>query len=87
MDDARAAGVDIFTMGQYLQPTKKHLPVVEFVDAREVRALGAPRRKQGLSSGRLEPALAQLLPRGAGLLRFLARSSAQPRVPALGWYS
>ena len=31
MDDARATGVDIFTMGQYLQPSKKHLPVVEFV--------------------------------------------------------
>jgi lipoic acid synthetase len=31
MDDARAAGVDIFTMGQYLQPTKRHLEVVEFV--------------------------------------------------------
>ena len=31
MDDARAAGVDIFTMGQYLQPTKKHLPVVDFI--------------------------------------------------------
>ncbi|MBV8246300.1 MAG: lipoyl synthase [Candidatus Eremiobacteraeota bacterium] len=31
MDDARAAGVDIFTLGQYLQPTKKHLSVVEFV--------------------------------------------------------
>jgi len=31
MDDARAAGVDIFTMGQYLQPTKHHLLVDEFV--------------------------------------------------------
>jgi len=31
MDDARAAGVDIFTMGQYLQPTKRHLTVREFV--------------------------------------------------------
>ena len=31
MDDARAVGVDIFTMGQYLQPTKRHLKVVEFV--------------------------------------------------------
>jgi lipoic acid synthetase len=31
MDAARAAGVDIFTMGQYLQPTKRHLNVVEFV--------------------------------------------------------
>ncbi len=31
MDDARAIGVDIFTMGQYLQPTKRHLKVEEFV--------------------------------------------------------
>jgi lipoic acid synthetase len=31
MDDARRAGVDIFTIGQYLQPTKKHLPVETFV--------------------------------------------------------
>ena len=31
MDDARAIGVDIFTMGQYLQPTKRHLRVAEFV--------------------------------------------------------
>ncbi len=31
MDAARTAGVDIFTMGQYLQPTKRHLDVVEFV--------------------------------------------------------
>ena len=31
MDDARAVGVDIFTMGQYLQPTNRHLDVIEFV--------------------------------------------------------
>lgn len=31
MDAARGAGVDIFTLGQYLQPTKRHLPVVEYV--------------------------------------------------------
>jgi lipoic acid synthetase len=31
MDDARAIGVDILTMGQYLQPTKRHLKVEEFV--------------------------------------------------------
>ncbi|HEU4717470.1 MAG TPA: lipoyl synthase, partial [Bacteroidia bacterium] len=31
MDDLVNAGVEIFTIGQYLQPTKKHLPVVEFV--------------------------------------------------------
>ena len=31
MDDLRAAGCDVLTIGQYLQPTKQHLPVVEFI--------------------------------------------------------
>ncbi|MFC2176361.1 lipoyl synthase [Bacteroidota bacterium] len=31
MDDLRGVGVDILTLGQYLQPTKKHLQVVEFI--------------------------------------------------------
>ncbi|MFN3874741.1 MAG: lipoyl synthase [Flavobacteriales bacterium] len=31
MDDLRSVGVDILTLGQYLQPTKQHLPVAEFV--------------------------------------------------------
>lgn len=31
MDDLRAVGVDILTLGQYLQPTLKHLPVKEFI--------------------------------------------------------
>jgi lipoic acid synthetase len=31
MDDLLAVGVDILTLGQYLQPTRKHLPVEEFI--------------------------------------------------------
>jgi len=31
MEDLRSVGVDILTLGQYLQPTKEHLPVVEFI--------------------------------------------------------
>ncbi len=31
MRDLRAANCDLLTLGQYLQPTLKHLPVVEFV--------------------------------------------------------
>lgn len=31
MDDLRSVGVDIMTIGQYLQPTPKHLPVKEFI--------------------------------------------------------
>lgn len=31
MDDLRSVGVDILTLGQYLQPTPKHLPVADFI--------------------------------------------------------
>lgn len=31
MDDLRSVGVEVITIGQYLQPTKKHLPVKEFI--------------------------------------------------------
>lgn len=31
MDDLRSVGVDILTLGQYLQPTKAHLAVQEFI--------------------------------------------------------
>ncbi len=31
MKDLREVGVDILTLGQYLQPTPKHLPVLEFI--------------------------------------------------------
>ena len=31
MEDLRAVDVDILTLGQYLQPTPRHLPIAEFV--------------------------------------------------------
>jgi lipoic acid synthetase len=31
MEDLRTVGLDILTLGQYLQPTPKHLPVAEFI--------------------------------------------------------
>ena len=31
MNDLRSVGVSIMTIGQYLQPSKKHLPVVEYI--------------------------------------------------------
>jgi len=31
MEDLKEANVDIITIGQYLQPSKKHLPVIEFI--------------------------------------------------------
>ncbi len=32
MEDLRRAGCDYLTIGQYLQPTLKHLPVVEYIE-------------------------------------------------------
>lgn len=39
MDDMRSAGVDFLTVGQYLQPTRKHAEVKRFVPPDEFRAL------------------------------------------------
>jgi lipoic acid synthetase len=40
LEDLRRAGCDILTLGQYLQPTLKHLPVVEFVSPAKFEAYG-----------------------------------------------
>jgi lipoyl synthase len=38
MHDLREVGVDFLTIGQYLQPTPKHLPVVEFITPEQFQA-------------------------------------------------
>ena len=38
MDDLRSADVDFLTMGQYLQPTRKHHPIREFVTPEAFKA-------------------------------------------------
>jgi lipoic acid synthetase len=43
MEDLASVGVDVLTLGQYLQPTKKHLPVHRFVhpdEFKELREIG-----------------------------------------------
>ena len=47
MQDLRNAGCDILTLGQYLQPTLRHLPVVEFVSPEHFAALGSVAREMG----------------------------------------
>jgi lipoic acid synthetase len=37
MDDLRSAEVDFLTIGQYLQPTRKHHPVIRFVPPEEFK--------------------------------------------------
>ena len=38
MDDLRSADVDFMTIGQYLQPSKKHHPVKKFVTPDEFKS-------------------------------------------------
>ena len=48
--DLRRAGCDILTLGQYLQPTLKHLPVKEFVSPEKFAELGRRAEAMGLST-------------------------------------
>ncbi len=41
MDDMRSADIDFLTLGQYLQPTRKHHPVARFVTPEEFEAYKA----------------------------------------------
>jgi lipoic acid synthetase len=47
MDDMRSAGVDFITIGQYLQPTRKHAPVDRFVSPEEFQALATIATSKG----------------------------------------
>ena len=47
MDDLRSVGCEVFTIGQYLQPTKRHIEVKEFVSPEIFEKY----RKAGLAKG------------------------------------
>lgn len=47
MDDLINVGLDILTIGQYLQPTKKHIPVMEFIKPATFEMY----RKAGIAKG------------------------------------
>ena len=47
MDDLCSAGVDFLTIGQYLQPTPKHAPIVRYVTPEEFESF----RRIGLAKG------------------------------------
>lgn len=57
MQDLRAHGVDILTLGQYLQPTKHHLPVEAWIHPDQFAAL----RERGLALGFTEIAAGPLV--------------------------
>src|SRR5262249_21634977 len=50
MRDLRAFDVDVVTIGQYLQPTEKHLPLVRWVDLDTFRRFRAEGEAMGFGS-------------------------------------
>ncbi|MFN2429380.1 MAG: lipoyl synthase [Cryomorphaceae bacterium] len=56
MDDLLSVGVDVLTLGQYLQPTRKHLPVEDFITPEkfnEYREIGLDKGFRYVESGPL----------------------------------
>jgi len=47
MDDMRSAGIDFLTIGQYLQPTRKHAAIDRFVTPDEFKAYETIARAKG----------------------------------------
>ena len=47
MEDLRNAKVDIITLGQYLQPSKKHLPVADFITPEQFKKYDVFGKKRG----------------------------------------
>jgi len=47
LGDLREAGCELLTLGQYLQPTLKHLPVIEFVTPEQFGRYGTMARAMG----------------------------------------
>ena len=56
MRDLRASGVDILTLGQYLRPSPKHLPIIRYVpldEFAEFKRLGLEMGFRHVESGPL----------------------------------
>jgi lipoic acid synthetase len=76
MDDLRAAGVDFLTIGQYLQPSRKHHPVMRFVPPEEFKALETIAYAKGFSLVAASPLTRSSHHAGEDFARLKARRTA-----------
>ena len=79
MDDMRSAGVDFLTIGQYLQPTRKHHPVVRFVPPDEFEALKSVAISKGFLMVSASPLTRSSHHAGDDFARLRAAREAQAR--------
>ena len=79
MDDMRSAGVDFLTIGQYLQPTRKHHAVARFVPPEEFRNLEKTAYAKGFLLVSATPLTRSSYHAGADFARLKAAREAQIR--------
>src|SRR5436305_6648739 len=78
MDDLRAAGVDFLTIGQYLQPSRKHHPVVRFVTPAEFKAYETIAYAKGFAMVSASPLTRSSHHAGADFARLRAARASHP---------
>ncbi len=79
MDDLRAADVDFLTVGQYLQPTRKHHEVVRFVPPEEFKAYETIAYAKGFLMVSASPLTRSSHHAGEDFARLKAARAARPR--------
>jgi lipoic acid synthetase len=77
MDDMRAADVDFITIGQYLQPTRNHAEVVEFVTPKAFENLAQAARDKGFLVVSATPLTRSSYHAGDNFQRLVAARAAQ----------
>ncbi len=82
MRDLRAHNVDILTLGQYLRPSPKHLPIIRYATPEEFAEYSPRGARDGVRARRSRPAGAQFLSRRGG--RVWSRDLGHPRGDGVG---
>jgi lipoic acid synthetase len=81
MDDMRSAGVDFITIGQYLQPTRKHAAIDRFVPPEEFEALEIIARAKGFLMVSASPLTRSSHHAGEDFARLQAARRAREQTP------
>jgi lipoic acid synthetase len=79
MDDLRVANVDFLTIGQYLQPTRKHQPVMRFVPPEEFKVYETIAYAKGFLMVAASPLTRSSHHAGEDFARLKAARAFQPR--------
>src|ERR1700761_5090105 len=81
MDDLRAANVDFLTIGQYLQPTKKHAALARFWSPEEFKGLEAIAKAKGFLMVSASPLTRSSYHADADFAQMQANRAAKHRTP------